>query len=1329
MPDVTANLNLNVPFPGENVGDWHLLANPNWRAIDAAFAPLPSTSPGGTGHVHNGVAGQGPKISHDNLTDAGTKSHPQIEVDLTDIFSRITNIEGTYCADVTCGAGGGSGGGIDPHPPVHYTENFTTEQGTRLAAMDWLVNSDSGLSDVQASGHSGYLSTLMGYPFTDRYAAVVKCQIPHMECQRVTYHITRLTADGLVDGDSVMMVMALMSTHLLGASTPYIHLCGIKMVIILSKQGGTYSVTRMAIAQVNDTETHLLRQDHNEGLSFNDAEQFFRGCHEFSVDNTGALWYYHKRAPIWILPAGTCTLYFPQITATLLGVQEPPFGSIGFGWAWNIVESAFFDVEMAWLTIDSKANVLESYTTNYADPGNDPIPFDPLIDTLCCGGAGPAIGAMIDLGDGLESKAIACVEEPWQGVLLENGMTMPCANMAYPPSGDPGPISASDGSEFVREIPIDNMPPEINMDWTVTDPDGVLADYRVEVNLRGVTVSGQVIDNSAGLTVPTITVVKKTDGANTLTSIPIVNVEAAGPTITSIDIFDRDGVPLPDIGERLRQRLIINTTNFTTGPPFPRPLTTELAVSGTVASVERKLLTADNVMQVDVITPNQDPPYGNTLTVEIQDPAALFSDTEVMPVTELPPAIRGAWVTGGPANPGAPPPFWVQPGNVVTVTLKGDRFDPGAVVIVDAPDLAAGPFTVVDDTEITFDITIGSALGFPIKMKVENPSGLQSNGGVSQTLFIVGDLGPFVGTIIETEIDGVSTAPVEGQDVKVRLFYTVLPENPTMFVEAYMGATPVPYDDMWGFEYFPDHVEFMLRVPFGLGALPIDVSVTKNQIDPTQIAAGSTAAVLFEPVPVGVPAPMDLSPGATGVGSLTGAGDVFYGQDIEVFAPLGEKIVITSPVVATPFTGLTFNYAVSEDAVPGADTFSLSVTNRSGTNGITPLGTATYPPITVTALEYVGRPLIEGRVDTLAKIIGTNFRAGATVAVTVGTVTVHDVVFVSSTELQVQLDAPQLTGGDPFTLEVTNPIPDPSSDTVGGAVLDEPIPLIDLILKPPTTGGARVIELVGQNLYVPDTNTPGPMTPTFDKFNLTSWDVQSNGFWRGVGDTVGGANELVTIDLLTPGGNSYPTITSFRISAVSVTPLPTGIVPTAMEGYVALDFTISGTDFDSVAVVQAVTSDLVPIGGSTTLPMVISSMTSEWIVGTIYLDGGLIDVDFDIEFLDSTLALLGTLSPGFSGAQGLAQPYIVNKAVPYPDETTALATVTHLLELDPSVPILDPAAWSITNGTLLSAVDTSGFGTGWTLQWENGPPGEFEIRLVNTGIAPPRFDVLRRTLV
>jgi hypothetical protein len=1325
MPDVTANLNLNVPFAGENVGDWHLLANPNWRAIDAAFAGLGSTFPGGTGHVHNGLPGQGPKVSHDDLTNAGTKTHTQIEIDLTDIFSRISNIEITYCSDVTCGGAGG-GGSEDPHPPVHYTENFTTEQGTRLAAMDWLVNSDSGLTDVQVSGHSGYLSTAMGYPFTERYAAMVKCQIPHIEAQRITYHITRLTADGLEDGDSIMMVMALYSTHLIGASTPYIHVCGIKLVIILSKQGGTYSVTRQAIAQVSDTETHLLRQDHAEGLPFNDAELFFRGCHEWSVDTNGALFYYHNRAPVWILPNGTASPYFPQITATLLSLQEPPFGAIGFGWAWNLVESATFDVEMAWLTIDSKANIFEPYTTNYPDPGNTPPPFEPLPDELCCGGAGPAIGAIVDLGDGLESKAIACVEDPWQGVLLENGMTMPCNTLAFPPSGDPGAVDVDEGDEFHREIPIDNMTPEPNTEWTVTDPDGVLLDYRVEVNLRGVTVSGQVAENSSGLTAPTIDVNQKTDLANTLTGIPIVNVVQIGPTITSIDVFDRDDVPLPDVGEGTRQRLLIGTTNFTADPPFPKTLTTELAVTGTVSVVERKRLIADNQMQVDIVTPDQQPPdYTSQLTVEIQDPSALFSDTENKDVVELPPALRGMWVTAGPANPGAPPPFWLQPGNVVTCTLKGDHFDDGALVVVDLPDVV-GPTTFVDSTELTFDITIGSAIGFPVKLKVTNPSGLESNGGVTQPVLIVGDLAPFIGGIIELDIDGTSTDPVEGQDVVIRLFHTVLPENPLRYIEVFIGGSPVPYGDLWDFQMSPDHVQFRARLPAGGVGSSVDASATKNQIDPTQIAVGSTSVVLAEPIPSGVPAVPDLSPGASGAASVAGPGNVFYGQDLEVYAD--DKFVVTSPVVSTPFDGLSFNYEISEDAVPGVDTFDLTVVNRLGATGVIPLGTCAFPAITITALEYVARPLIEGRVNTLAKIIGTNFRTGATVAVIAGTVSVHDVVFISDTEIQVQLDAPVLTGGDPFTLQVDNPAPDPSIATIGGNVLNEPIPKVSIELKPPTTGGARIIELIGQNLYVPDTNVPGPMVPGFTNFTLTSWDIQSNGFWRGVGDITGGANDEIVLSIDTPGGNSYPSIASFRISAISVVPLPTSFDPAAVEGYLAVDFTILGTDFDSVAVVQAVTSDLVPIGAPTTIPMAISSMTSEWIVGTLFLEGGLIDLNFDIEFLDSTLAVIGTLPAAFVGAKGLEQPHITNKAAPYPDETLPLATISHTLDLDPATPITDPAAWSITNGTLLSAVDLGG-GISWALQWENGPAGEFELRLTNAGVAPVRFDVLRRTLV
>jgi hypothetical protein len=598
---------------------------------------------------------------------------------------------------------------------------------------------------------------------------------------------------------------------------------------------------------------------------------------------------------------------------------------------------------------------------------------------------------------------------------------------------------------------------------------------------------------------------------------------------------------------------------------------------------------------------------------------------------------------------------------------------------------------------------------------------------MTEPILLVADLVPFIGNIVEVDIDGTSTDPVEGQDVTIRLYHTPIPEPLLRYTEASIGGTPIPYGDMWDFEFYPDHVQFKARLPAGLFA-PIDVMSRKNQPDLTQEAVGASSPVLVEPAPTGAPSPMDLSPGSVGTAQLTGAGNVFYGQDLEAFGKVGDKIVISNPQVLSPFDGLTFEYEVSEDAVPGVDTFSITVVNRLGTSADTLLGPCTEPVITITALEYVARHLIEGRVNTLAKIIGTNFRAGATVSVAAGTVSVHDVVFISDTEIQIQLDAPLLSGGDSFTLQVDNPAPDPSSATIGGTVLDEPIPKVNMVLKPPTTGGSRVIELIGQDLFVPDSNVPGPMVPGFTNFNLTSWDIQSNGFWRGVGDITGGANDDIVLSVDTPGGNSYPSITDFRISALSVTPNPTSFDPSAVEGYLAVDFTILGTDFDSVAVVQAVTSDLVPIGSPTTIPMVISSMTSEWIVGTLFLEGGLVNVEFDIELLDVTLAVLGTLSPGFTGAKGLEQPFITNKAAPYPDETTPFATISHTVDLDPGTPITDPGAWSVTNGTLLSAVDLGG-GISWALQWENGAAGEFELRVTNAGVVPTRFDVLRRTLV
>lgn len=67
MGQYTPYLTLELPDHGEYPNTWEVPANANFLRIDQAFHGFRSDEPNGYGHVHDGTAGQGPKLKHDQL--------------------------------------------------------------------------------------------------------------------------------------------------------------------------------------------------------------------------------------------------------------------------------------------------------------------------------------------------------------------------------------------------------------------------------------------------------------------------------------------------------------------------------------------------------------------------------------------------------------------------------------------------------------------------------------------------------------------------------------------------------------------------------------------------------------------------------------------------------------------------------------------------------------------------------------------------------------------------------------------------------------------------------------------------------------------------------------------------------------------------------------------------------------------------------------------------------------------------------------------------------------------------------------------------------------
>lgn len=88
MSNYSPFLSLELPELGEYAGVWHIPANANFTALDALFSGNGTDEEGGTGHVHDGVDGSGPRIAHSVLKFeadyAPTNTHEDLDDHVAD---------------------------------------------------------------------------------------------------------------------------------------------------------------------------------------------------------------------------------------------------------------------------------------------------------------------------------------------------------------------------------------------------------------------------------------------------------------------------------------------------------------------------------------------------------------------------------------------------------------------------------------------------------------------------------------------------------------------------------------------------------------------------------------------------------------------------------------------------------------------------------------------------------------------------------------------------------------------------------------------------------------------------------------------------------------------------------------------------------------------------------------------------------------------------------------------------------------------------------------------------------------------------------------------
>jgi len=1325
------NTGMNSPNNGDNLGTWDVPLRQNWSILDALFAGLPSTSVGGTGHVHNGTPGQGPQLDHTYLTSIGAKTHPMLEADLTTVSNRLTFVETTYCADKLCGAGSGGGGlGDANQPPVHYTDNFTTARGTRLGSNDWLVSSDSTVDRLETTGRSAIMfidPLLVGTPVVERYAAVVHAQIPHSMAQRCTFAITRFTADRMQNDDTFMLVSALVSTNTLGASTPFIHYCGIKLVLIVSNSGGVFTVTRQAVVEQTDGLFQVVAQDAITGLTYQYAEAYIRGIHEFSISKDGGLWYYASRMPVWIMPPGTVSQYYGPLQATLLGLGEPPYGAVGFGFSWNIKPSSVIDVEMSWFTMDSDDNVEDSYSTPDFPP-NWPRPYDPVPQDLCCGGAGPGIGDDFDVyNDGTRiEKVIAKVGDT--AFRISSGEVIPCSLMSVGTiDTTPGP----EGSSGSVDIPMSSAPPADTL--IVSSPDAGITITDVAVNDAGtiVTVGYSLTEHSSGDSFQ-LDLVSSYDPGNAVSVPDAILATNAVPTILSIDWTDVEGNTLSGPTESILQYADIYTENSdypVAGPPYPADPGALLVLGGTGYSLIRRWFVSDNHFRIlldsddcvggEVGTPGSGTSF--TITINNRDSAGT---TETLKFIPRKPTVH--WVTGS-----SPP--WPAPGtyqiNVYGYNFRDTSFTTPTTFDMKAPHAVVSVVSYVSTEQVTLSVNIAD-LGGGSTGNVE----LRASHGVYVEPYKVVQYNQDLSGHTVVGVSATPTNPqVEGSVTDLVIAGTNFPEALYRVQPFYNSGSPtiVEMNRILGLS-IPTTTTAFLKMFVDYGQAGVDILV---EMDKAGLAtkSGTAAVTVVQPTPSSDDTwSSGTYPGATGTLTINDpSGSNSYLPGIAIFAASSGTIIPLGVTQWIDANNLSATYTLPSTLTPG-NAINVTLTNpSSAAHTWTSKNVADFP-VNILRVVWEDQLPMEGRHNVIGKIYCTNLNASATATIASGA-TLNSYMVVGQI-MVIDVTFGTMTGGNTFVVQINNPTPVPSSASASITVVTEPDPIVGVYITPPTPGAARTIRLVGNNLYPPDVYSTG-IVPALTLTTNLVWNTarQTKGEWQGTVDIVGTPGQALNLSMTRPSGRSFSKTGVFTILPLDLIPSGISASPNTLQSARLVTVEISGTNLGSVQSIDLECEQPTrqPIGSSARVPCTITGATASLIRMQCTVPTGNVSLTYKAIFYNRFLDPLKTESSLFAVVKSSTGPMILNKPTLWSIiNPTAGASQTITVSLDPATPITDKNTEIVgTNIAISSITDISpggAPGTVFDVVFTNGSSGqEAELAFFNKQVVPEEKDVLR----
>ena len=1346
------NLSLYRPDHGDWPDTWEIPVNANWDIIDSLFSGIRSDS-GGTGHIHDGTDGQGPKVDHADLLNIGMTSHADLDTDLGKVkisaadtvldFLQSKLVQGTNVTLTLQNPGGDEnilidvasvtpslGDPADPSgeygwksftsttAPVVYMDNFNWPLHMTLDNADYMTD-DSGPFLPFSTGYSAMFiaNPPGGSPTVGRYASVVKCQTPHSEPQRATISITDINYSEMIAGDFISFTLAVFASPSLGPNLTHKYGVLLELHLVKLTDGpDTWQFTYRVVVIPDD-----VTQDQIHDVTLSDPEDI-TGCWELSIDRNGHVYVYYRRRMVFSTqtspPSDTGLLlpYYPTLSASLVANGDPPYGGIGFGCQYDISPDSSVSLEARWF---SMAGLDDLYYETAETP-----PFPPPADPLVIEYDDPEFWDPPGPNPPPAPNQPCCPPDKTPGDTISGVGVQPieyvtaCCTYTCPGCGaqSPGYFTNLQAGCQPCVIHIPGVPPDDPWDGSQNPPGDVTegdTDGKTVENLPG-TPQKPVMDSPHADV--TINWWSRLDDS-TLFFQYTVAPGSAGNGPVDVRYWSAHD-PANKVTLRISDDILPAPVEIT-GLSFEDIYYGAISASPFTfytynVKVTGSGFTAGTIFTATIGTVNSTTLVDwNTVILEIAYGLGA-GGTETITATKVP-FVDSAQATVLPI------PLEFEAGTISAVTGAGINGSVTVPFLTIAPTIADfPPGTLANITNIvhvpatnivTFDFDVVAGPGTQVAIDVTDPTTTET----IRIPLLTAQTGGAIPTITSVLTN---ITPYEGRQITVTI-------NGTFDFDHYPGFTTLldgPNGKPGGFKTItvaPTQMQVQLKVDTGGLPGPVDVIVScpEAPITParaTTFVAGFTTQAVPSLTYVSASWGAGLNPGASGVMTFTGTGITDQAGEITISSD--DPLVTFGAVSYISPTQFSVPYDIGADA--DGETVNFEVVQTLDSQTVTWPETLEIQPPVVDSVTPIDGGYIAPLRTFVVRIDGSHFDPAAIVSGTGWSVT--GFAWVSATEMTADITGPGAAG--PYTLRVTNPTGDYSE--VAGAVPGQPAADVFHAEAGTLQSGVQVEFYLYGEFFDP----PGLIVPEAD-----SVDVSLRTYLQGKITPAGPPGTPITVTIDSTIGPTYGPFEIGVITASPPVPTVTGVsdpFPKEYKNYPLLE--IYGTNLsvvDSVVIVPDVGEELklpirfwpLPVGlGTDPAPNSIVSKTDPMIKIDVTFAELLSWRNFHISLRDIGDAEIGTSANGtfFIESFDINTP-LIDEAVVDPQIVPGVG-----LNYVMTVPLINTGIlnlpgdnWIATNAVINSQIWSS---PNWILDITNagGPPGDPVELLLDRPDAP-----------